>query len=90
MKQTTKAKWAKGLAVVGLLLNMLGTTFVFIWGAPQPDFGEATLLAVTGPSEDQHAKDVRDLKRHYVKMSRTGLTVLFVGFACQLGSTMLL
>ena len=81
---------AQWLNTIGLALGMAGVVILFIWGPPQPDFGEGVALGLS-PGDIFDSKTVaerdaglRRLKRRHTVMSRIGLVLIGVGFFDQL------
>lgn len=82
------------LGIAGLSLNMLGVIFAFVWGHPQPDHDTSVGVGV-GELPDDHPmstgetyavwiKRKRWQKRKFIILSRTGLALMFIGFAVQI------
>ena len=82
------------LNTIGLILGMIGVAMIFKWGPPQPSLEVGVSLGLTGatPLPDgrmvaQRDADIRALRSRHLLMSRTGLALIFVGFALQLVGT---
>ena len=81
----------KLLNTIGLVLGMLGVMVIFIFGPPQPSFEAGVSLGLSdkniledGCTVAEHNKEIESLKKHYSKMSKIGLILVFIGFALQL------
>lgn len=81
------------LTTAGLILNMVGVIFVFIWGPPQPDFTEGIKRVIggntvidpeTGVTAGDYALKIRTLKIIHTRNSRIGLSLIGLGFLIQL------
>jgi hypothetical protein len=72
----------KWLTSIGLVLDIIGVCILFKYGFPQPDFGEAVLLATE--QTDPEAPRKRKL---WTWMSAVGLVCLVGGFGLQLWGT---
>lgn len=84
------------LNIVGLVLGMIGVALIFRWGPPQPTFEEGVAIGLEDgtPLQDgrtvaEHDADVRTLRARHDKMSKTGLSLVFLGFAFQLWATVM-
>jgi hypothetical protein len=87
----TNATWIKFLNTIGLVLGILGTFLLFQYGLPQPDFGEATAIAVSdntplpdGHTAKEHGEAVRVVKAKYEHLSKLGIALVATGFVFQL------
>ena len=83
----------KVLNTVGLILGMLGVVLIFRWGPPQPTFEEGIGIGLEdgtpladGRTVAEHNVEVRALRTRHNKMSKAGLSMVFLGFAFQLFS----
>lgn len=84
------------LGITGLTLNMIGVIFAFIWGHPQPDHSTSISIGVgkladnhvleSGETYGKFCKRLECQKRRYAWLSRTGLILMFFGFAAQFAS----
>ena len=82
---------AQKLNSSGLVLGMAGVAIIFRYGPPQPSLEEGVGLGLEektplpdGRTVAEHNADVARLPRLYSRWSKTGLTLIFVGFALQL------
>jgi hypothetical protein len=79
---------SKGLAIVGLVANIVGTVMIFYFGAPplrvtsQGGSLDVWVASPPGPKATQN----RNAYRRHIILSRSGLILLGVGFALQLAS----
>lgn len=80
---------------IGLVLDMVGVIFLFVFGPPQPSLEEGVGVALEdatpiGPGEGktvaEYNLETRRRRCLYLYMSKVGLTILFVGFALQLAA----
>ncbi len=76
---------------IGLGLGMIGVVMIFVYGPPQPNLDEGVKRIVMpatkmpdGRTAAEHDADVIRLRRRHSIMSKTGLALVFVGFAFQL------
>jgi hypothetical protein len=80
------------LNTIGLILGIIGVSFIFKWGPPQPSFEagvslgveDATPIGDTGKTVADHDREVAVQRRRYTRMSRIGLLLIMIGFALQL------
>jgi len=79
---------------VGLVFGMVGVVILFKYGPPQPNletgvgFGlEDKNVLANGRTVQEHNQDIKATKKHYSEMSKLGLALIFIGFACQLWAT---
>jgi hypothetical protein len=86
----------KYLNALGLVLCMIGAILIFLWGPPQPSFKPGVTIGLEnatvlpdGKTVAQHDKEVIANKQFYKYMSQFGLTLIFMGFGCQLGASLL-
>ncbi len=89
----------KTLTVIGLILGMIGVVFIFIWGPPQPIFSQGSPLLVGDNNiveykgEEMTVAERDNIREHkrivHSVMSKIGLGLVFIGFACQLGAIFL-
>ncbi len=82
----------KILNTIGLLLGIVGVIIIFIWGPPQPTLEEGIGLGLedntpineSGKTVKQHNGEIRQKRKRYNRLSRTGLVLVFLGFLFQL------
>ena len=86
---------AKVLNTVGLILGMIGVALIFRWGPPQPTLEEGIGIGLEdgtplpdGRTVAEHNAQVRGLRAKHDKMSKIGLSLVFLGFAAQLWATL--
>jgi hypothetical protein len=87
------------LGATGLTLNMAGVIFAFVWGHPQPDHDTSVSVGVgtlpddyvmtTGETYSAWLQRKERRKARFVILSRTGLGLMFTGFAFQLVAVLL-
>jgi hypothetical protein len=82
------------LNTVGLVTGMVGVALIFRWGPPQPTFEEGIGLGLEdgtplsdGRTVAQHNAAIRALRARHDTISKSGLVMVFVGFAFQLWAT---
>ncbi len=85
------------LNTIGLTLGIVGVCCLFVWGPPQPShetgwsigLGPQTPIDEEGRTVEESNREVEQRKRVYARLSKLGLVLLMVGFACQLVATWL-
>jgi len=83
---------SKTLTKIGLLLGMIGVILIFRWGPPQPSFVQGgsiqpegdTIINNSGKTIDEYNQEIAKKESTFKFMSKVGLILIFVGFACQL------
>ena len=68
----------KKVATFGLILGVLGTTMLFVWGPPQPFLSPHAVIVESRPSPDRVA-----LVLWHSIMSKCGLGLLMFSFMIQ-------
>lgn len=65
------------LTGAGLVVGLLGTICIFVWGFPQPEFRGDALLVESSPSEEQlAARRAHHRRRSFVGIGLIGLSFL--------------
>ena len=79
---------------IGLVLGMVGVLVIFRFGPPQPNLETGVGLGLEdgnvlsdGRTVAEHDRDVERTRRLHSRMSKSGLTLVFIGFAFQLWAT---
>jgi hypothetical protein len=82
---------AQLLNTIGLVLSMSGVLIIFFFGPPQPNLEEGVSFGLEdgtklpdGRTVAEHDADVKRRRRLHSRLSKLGLGLIFVGFACQL------
>lgn len=71
------------LNAIGLFLNICGVILLFFYGFPQPSLEEGISLGIAGPQVEEHNRQVKELKKRYVCLSRLALSLVVLGFVLQ-------
>ncbi|HJX23247.1 MAG TPA: hypothetical protein VJ574_02410 [Candidatus Bathyarchaeia archaeon] len=79
------------IASIGLVLDIVGVIFIFIWGPPMPEMEGSVGLALESGTvlkngtmvADEEKKQLQRRKTHNI-ISRAGLGIICVGFLLQL------
>jgi len=83
------------LNTVGLSIGIIGVLFIFIWGPPQPNLESGISLGLedntpideTGRTVADHNRETDARRKRNLVMSRVGLGLVLIGFACQIWAT---
>jgi len=75
----------------GLILDIVGVIFLFIWGPPTPSMEGSVGLALESGTVLADGRKVEDMEKKQLKkkathslMSKVGLGLIFLGFVLQL------
>lgn len=71
------------LILSGLVLNILGTCMLGVFGVPQPSHEEPEVRVVYGSPPEEEKRRVARRRQRYVWLSRIALTAIAVGFVLQ-------
>jgi len=78
---------------VGLGFGMIGVVIIFSYGPPQPSLEEGVGLGLQdatklpdGRTVAEHDADIRRKRSRHSILSKLGLSLIFLGFAFQLGA----
>ena len=85
----------KILNSIGLLLGLVGVTFIFIWGPPQPNLEEGISICLedntpiddSGKTAKDHDNEIKKKRERHKLMSKIGLLLVFLGFLFQFIAT---
>lgn len=85
---------AQFLNTIGLILNIIGVVLVFFFGLPQPSHKEGIGLGLedatplgNGLTVAQHNAVVRRRRILYTRFAYLALSLILIGFMCQLAAT---
>ncbi len=93
--QCSKDVTPQVLNTVGLSIGIIGVLFIFIWGLPQPNLESGISLGLedntpideTGRTVADHNRETDARRKRNLVMSRVGLGLVLIGFACQIWAT---
>lgn len=75
------------MLITGLILNVVGTVLLAVFGIPQPTFNTKGYVFLAGSRDDPEVAEAEQhRKRRYELLSRLALGFLFVGFVFQLAA----
>ncbi len=79
---------------IGLVMGMVGVIIIFKFGPPQPNLETGVSIVLSpnnilsdGRKVSQYDLDAEEAKKMHSCMSKCGLSMIFIGFAFQLGAT---
>ena len=74
-----------GYPKIGLVMNIIGSIMIAVFGVPQPDFSNMIVLALNLPKEEDDLKEHNAYrKKWHFACSYLGFTYLIGGFILQL------